>query len=380
MTAAIERDAAARRRGRRARDDVDKRGGAQPILRRQSAGDERHRAREAGLHQLRKAGDAVRQKNAVDAILHIGVLVADVEIAAGGGILRHAGRLQQNFFERRLIALRQRLDRRAVQGVDIGARLGEQLALERVGGVFKGVSRLRTRTPSRRGPGEARPTRVAAGLAAAPTSMVGKASWAEAKCPALEKLAAAALRQDAIRKNRLSLDISIFSSELTMASLGREEKRIRRALSNRGLALGREVMLLRNIPAGAFETNVITFVKPHHAAAAIGSGQMSSRKARGRVADILDALLASPRPLSATISSRRSARGFLRARLRYIVRSKKLISDGKVHRIELLNAFVACRHSKCAEPDHEHERGLASPSATAAVPSTNSSILSLAKA
>ncbi len=57
--------------------------------------------------------------------------------------LRHAGRLQQNFFERRLVPLRQRLDRRAVQGIDIGARLGEQLALERVGGVFKGVSRLR---------------------------------------------------------------------------------------------------------------------------------------------------------------------------------------------------------------------------------------------
>jgi hypothetical protein len=65
-----------------------------------------------------------------------------MEIAAGGGILRHAGRLQQNFFERRLIPLRQRLDRRAVQGIDIGAGLGEELALKRVGRVCKGVSRL----------------------------------------------------------------------------------------------------------------------------------------------------------------------------------------------------------------------------------------------
>ena len=85
---------------------------------------------------------------------------------------------------------------------------------------------------------------------------------------------------------------------------------------------------------------------------------MSSRMARGRVADILEALMASPRPMSAydliaTIGAQVPAspptiyRGL-----------KKLISDGKVHRIESLNAFVACRHSKGAELDHEHERGV----------------------
>ena len=83
---------------------------------------------------------------------------------------------------------------------------------------------------------------------------------------------------------------------------------------------------------------------------------MSSRKARGRVADILEALMASPRPLSAydliaTIGPQ------VPASPPTIYRAlKKLISDGKVHRIESLNAFVACRHSRCAEPDHEHER------------------------
>ena len=85
---------------------------------------------------------------------------------------------------------------------------------------------------------------------------------------------------------------------------------------------------------------------------------MSSRKARGRVADILEALLASPRPLSAydliaTIGPR------VPASPPTIYRAlKKLISDGKVHRIESLNAFVACRHSSCAESDHEHARGV----------------------
>jgi len=85
---------------------------------------------------------------------------------------------------------------------------------------------------------------------------------------------------------------------------------------------------------------------------------MSSRKARGRVADILEALRASQRPLSAydliaTIGQR------VPASPPTIYRAlKKLISDGKVHRIESLNAFVACRHSSCAESDHEHARGV----------------------
>ena len=85
---------------------------------------------------------------------------------------------------------------------------------------------------------------------------------------------------------------------------------------------------------------------------------MSSRKARGRVADILDALMASPRPLSAydliaTIGPQ------VPASPPTIYRAlKKLISDGKVHRIESLNAFVACRHSRGAELDHEHEGGV----------------------
>ena len=76
------------------------------------------------------------------------------------------------------------------------------------------------------------------------------------------------------------------------------------------------------------------------------------------MADILETLMASPRPLSAydliaTIGPRVPAspptiyRGL-----------KKLISDGKVHRIESLNAFVACRHSSCGELGHEHARGV----------------------
>jgi len=37
---------------------------------------------------------------------------------------------------------------------------------------------------------------------------------------------------------------------------------------------------------------------------------------------------------------------------------KRLISDGRVHRIESLNAFVACRHSRGAQLEPVHERGV----------------------
>ncbi len=117
VAAAVERDIAARRVGRRARDNVDKPRRAQPILRRQRAGDERQRADEARVHDLREAGHAVGQQDAIDPILQIGVLVADMQAAARRRILRDARGLQQHLVERRLIALRKRLYRRAVERI-----------------------------------------------------------------------------------------------------------------------------------------------------------------------------------------------------------------------------------------------------------------------
>ena len=79
-------------------------------MRRQRAGEQRQCADDAGVEDLPEGADAVGQHDAVDAVLHIAVLVAHMQFAAGGRILRHAGQLQQHLVERRVGALRQRLD------------------------------------------------------------------------------------------------------------------------------------------------------------------------------------------------------------------------------------------------------------------------------
>ena len=91
--------------------DIDHAGGAQSILRRQRARNQRHVADQRGVDDLAEAADAVGQHDAVDAVLQVGMLVADVEIAAGGGILRHARNLQQHLVPGGVSALRQGLDR-----------------------------------------------------------------------------------------------------------------------------------------------------------------------------------------------------------------------------------------------------------------------------
>jgi len=60
--------------------------------------------------------------HAVQAVLHIGVLVADVHLAEA--VLRDAGRLQQDLLQGRLVALGQGLDGAAVEAVHGGAKAG----------------------------------------------------------------------------------------------------------------------------------------------------------------------------------------------------------------------------------------------------------------
>jgi len=74
-----------------------------------------------GWPLCRCAADAVGQHDAVDAILQIGVFVADVQFAAGGGVLRYARRLQQDLVESRIGALWERLDRLVIDLIRIGA-------------------------------------------------------------------------------------------------------------------------------------------------------------------------------------------------------------------------------------------------------------------
>ena len=98
---------------------------------------QRSAADEIGIEDAAETGDAVRQKHAIDAELHIGMIVTHVKETARRGILRHTRRLQQHLLDRGVGALRQRLDgvvadrvrRCADRGVEIAARLIEAVAL-----------------------------------------------------------------------------------------------------------------------------------------------------------------------------------------------------------------------------------------------------------
>ncbi len=84
MAAAIDADPAGVVEGVRPGLDVQHARRAQAVLRRQCAGQERQAADDAGVEDLPEGTDTVRQHDAVDAKLKIGVLVADMELAARG--------------------------------------------------------------------------------------------------------------------------------------------------------------------------------------------------------------------------------------------------------------------------------------------------------
>jgi hypothetical protein len=100
--------------------DIDDAGGTEAVLRRQCPGDQRDRVGEAGLQRLAEHIDAFRQLHAVQAILQIGVVAADMQLAER--ILRHPGGLQQHLVQRRVVALRLVLDRRPAELVNAGAK------------------------------------------------------------------------------------------------------------------------------------------------------------------------------------------------------------------------------------------------------------------
>ena len=125
MAAAIDADLAMWIGCPRPRLDVDKPGRAQPILRGQRARHERHVSNDARFQHLREACNAVGELNAVDAVLHIGVLVPNVDTARYGGVLSDAWRLQKDLIERGVIALRQGFDGLPVQIVAVHPDLGQ---------------------------------------------------------------------------------------------------------------------------------------------------------------------------------------------------------------------------------------------------------------
>lgn len=110
VAAAIDADLAGVVEGARFGLDVDDAGGAQAVLCRQRAGDQRKIAYNAGVENLAERTDAIGQHDAIDAVLNIGVFVADMQITARRGVLTHARCLQQHSVERGILALRQGFD------------------------------------------------------------------------------------------------------------------------------------------------------------------------------------------------------------------------------------------------------------------------------
>ena len=106
--------------------DVEDARRLEPVLRRQGAGDQRNAAGEARLQRLAEDGKPLGQFDAIDAILHIGVVAAHVDLAEA--VLRDAGSLQQHLVERRVFTLRDRLQRLLIENV--GARAEARLNLQ----------------------------------------------------------------------------------------------------------------------------------------------------------------------------------------------------------------------------------------------------------
>ena len=133
LTAAVDADLTAVIENVGAGRDVDQADRSQPVFGRQRADDQGDAADPAGVENAAEAGEAVGQHHAIDAKLHVGVVVADVQQSAGGGILRDARRLQQDSLDRGIVATGQCVDRglsddarsRADGGEEVAARLIE---------------------------------------------------------------------------------------------------------------------------------------------------------------------------------------------------------------------------------------------------------------
>ena len=113
--------------------DVDDARRAQAVLRRQRAVEQADAADEAGVEHRPEPGNPQGKRNAVDSVLNVRIFVADVEIRiVQRRILGDAGRLENDLVERRVVAARQRVDRRAIQRVAASAQFRQQEAVARL--------------------------------------------------------------------------------------------------------------------------------------------------------------------------------------------------------------------------------------------------------
>ena len=113
--AAVDPDLAAVVQKARLGLEIDDAGGAVAVLRRQRAGDQLDRARDARIEGGAEAADAFGDDDAVEPILQVGVLVADVDHAIA--VLDHARGLEQRLVEREVGAARLLLERFLVERI-----------------------------------------------------------------------------------------------------------------------------------------------------------------------------------------------------------------------------------------------------------------------
>jgi hypothetical protein len=93
-----------------------------PVFRRQRARDQFNRGGQPRIERLPEHADSFGQRDAVEPILQRVVLAADVELTIG--ILRHAGHLQNDLIEQRVVAARRILDVLRGDGVGRSSNLG----------------------------------------------------------------------------------------------------------------------------------------------------------------------------------------------------------------------------------------------------------------
>ncbi len=109
--------------------DLDDAGRALAKLRRQGAGDKIYPVDEAGIDRLSEAGDAFGQLRAIDAVLHIRVLVAHMQRPRGLRVQGDPRKAQQDVVHRRVRAEGEVLDELLVDAIDGGADLRRELQL-----------------------------------------------------------------------------------------------------------------------------------------------------------------------------------------------------------------------------------------------------------
>ena len=115
--------------------DVDDCCRAVAVLRWQCAGQDADAVGEARLERLAEAADRLRDDDAVDPVLDVGVVAAHVQLAIG--VLHDAGRLQDDLVDRRAVAERQVRQVLPREAVDRAAGVGR----ERVAGGVEALAR-----------------------------------------------------------------------------------------------------------------------------------------------------------------------------------------------------------------------------------------------